>query len=168
MFQTLSRSNFYSIPSLIVNSLILLFLCCCTLRCSRRTPFWSQKSQPSAVPAVFERPSTLNSNGPIPCNRANQRMLYFKKLRYLFAFWLLDNTYCIFKRRFRIILHSKADKISSNISCRLIFFCQCCSQKALMGRDGYPGSLCAFIFKYICKAGILWSIELVHMTMKCF
>ena len=23
------------------------------------------KSQPSAVPAVFERPSTLNSNGPI-------------------------------------------------------------------------------------------------------
>ena len=43
----------------------MLFLCCCTLRCSRRTPFWSQKSQPSAVPAVFERPSTLNSNGPI-------------------------------------------------------------------------------------------------------
>ena len=76
---------------------IRIFISRCSLFHHRTPLFWSQKSQSFASALSFERPSTLNSNGPIQQNgRGKERQLYF------FTIFTLNSTAYGSYRTFKI------------------------------------------------------------------
>ena len=44
-------------------------------------------------------------------NSVNRHMLYFRKMRCLFAFWLWGNAYSLFRCQFHTILHSMGNRV---------------------------------------------------------